>query len=274
MKIILDAGHGAGKEHNRGGLLFNEGDQNYKFSLTLKKALERYDGIEALLTRKNGNDNPSLRDRGRMYTGDLFLSLHSNAAQKSVRGCEIWESVKDRDHKLAEALVRTISTTLKTPNRGVKERFDGKHDWYGVLYFSKSTHSMIIEHVFHTNREDSEVYLAKQNELAEAMAKTIADYYQRKLKASNQAKARDSLNGLNDPKDYYHTQGIYLIKKDCNIHMKPQMSSRITGSVKKGDAFTIIEVKVKSDNSVAGKLKSGKGWITLKDTFVRRLKRI
>lgn len=273
MRIILDAGHGAGREHNRGGLLFNEGDQNYKFSLTLKKALEKYENIEVLLTRKNGNDNPSLRDRGRMYTGDLFLSLHSNAAQKSVRGCELWESVKDRDHKLAEALVRTISTTLKTPNRGVKERFDGKHDWYGVLYFSKSTHSMIIEHVFHTNREDSEVYLAKQNELAEEMAKTIANYYGKKLKTSSQERS-NNMSGLNDPKDYYHTTGIYLIKKDCNIHIKPQMSSKVMGTVKQGDAFTIIEVKVKADNSVAGKLKSGKGWITLKDTFVRRLKRI
>lgn len=271
MRIILDAGHGAGREHNRGGLLFNEGDQNYKFSLTLKKALERYEGIEVLLTRKNGNDNPSLRERGKMYTGDLFISLHSNAAQKSVRGCEIWESVKDKDHKLAEALVRTISTTLKTPNRGVKERFDGKRDWYGVLYFSKSTHSMIIEHVFHTNREDSEVYLAKQNALAEAMAKTIAEHYNKKLKSNGKKTDNDRVN---NPKDYYHTTGIYLIKKDCNIHAKPQMSSEIKGAVKAGDAYTIVEIKVKADNSVSGKLKSGAGWITLKDTFVRRLKRI
>ena len=37
MKIILSAGHGAGKDHNRGALYYNEGDNNYYYSLELKK---------------------------------------------------------------------------------------------------------------------------------------------------------------------------------------------------------------------------------------------
>ena len=42
MRIILNAGHGAGKEHNRGGIYFNEGDNNYLYSLVLKEELEKY----------------------------------------------------------------------------------------------------------------------------------------------------------------------------------------------------------------------------------------
>ena len=94
MKIILDAGHGQGSAHNRGSVIGNEGDNNYAFSLVLKKELEKY-GIQVGLTRLNPAQDPSLNARGAMAAGyDMFISLHSNAATASVRGTEIYNSVQ------------------------------------------------------------------------------------------------------------------------------------------------------------------------------------
>lgn len=177
MIVVLDPGHGAGKAFNRGGLLFNEGDQNYKYACVLKEELERY-GIIVRMTRSNIKDNPSLYKRGTMYSGDLFISLHTNAASRTVRGCEIFLSVRNENTALAESLCKGIAEYLGTPNRGVKRKYDGKNDWYGVLASSKSCKiSMIIEHVFHTNMEDSKVYLNHQRGLAQKTAGIIANYY-------------------------------------------------------------------------------------------------
>ena len=35
IKIMLDPGHGAGRNFNRGSVIGNEGDNNYKYSLVL-----------------------------------------------------------------------------------------------------------------------------------------------------------------------------------------------------------------------------------------------
>ena len=60
LKIILDAGHGYGPQHNRGAICYNEGDNNYIYSLVLKQELEKYKDVIVDLTRKDIKDNPSL----------------------------------------------------------------------------------------------------------------------------------------------------------------------------------------------------------------------
>lgn len=183
--IVLDGGHGFGKAFNRGGVLFNEGDQMFKYSLIQKKALEQYENVKVLLTRKTIRENPSLESRGKMYKGDLFISLHTNAfSNPNVSGTETFVSVRNSD-TLAKKINDTIVRTLGTKNRGVKRRkqSNGK-DWYGVLRNSVSDYSILIEHVFHTNRNDSKKFLDNQEKLAEEVAKTIANHYGLKRKDS------------------------------------------------------------------------------------------
>lgn len=195
FKLVLDPGHGGGAAHNRGGLLFNEGDQNYKFALEIQKAASKYKNVTTFITRRNINDDPSLSARAKMGNGsDLFLSVHSNASSSSAtRGVEMYGSVENKSQALAEDLTREISKKLSTPNRGVRYR-DGEtgritrtkpssgKDYYGVLRGNGSKEKYIIESVFHTNYQDSKVYLDNQESLAELFMQVIARHYNLKLK--------------------------------------------------------------------------------------------
>lgn len=178
IKILLDAGHGQGSAHNRGyvGTKWkNEGDGNYYYSLILKKELESY-GFIVGLTRNKISDNPSLSARGSMAKGyDLFISLHTNAG--GGVGVEIYEDVKARFTSLATNLCKIISSTLSTTNRGVKYRYSGNANWYGVLGSNKAKAGMLIEHCFHDNATDVKKYEDRANTLAKNMAKTIAQSY-------------------------------------------------------------------------------------------------
>lgn len=193
--LVLDPGHGAGAAHNRGGLLFNEGDQNYKFALEIQKAANKYQNVTTQITRKNINEDPSLRDRSKAgNNSDLYLSVHSNASSSSsTRGVEMYGSVDNKSQVFAEDLTKEISKMLSTPNRGVKYRdynsgritsskpSSGK-DYYGVLRGNGSKEKYIVETVFHTNYQDSKVYLDKQQDLAETFMKVIARHYNLRLK--------------------------------------------------------------------------------------------
>ena len=109
---------------------------------------------------------------------DLFISLHSNAAGSSVRGTEIWNSVKSPvPAKLASSLCASLAGVFGHRNRGVKYRKLGWTDWYGVLRSNRATYGMLIEHGFHTNQRDCWTYVNRREELAKATADILADWY-------------------------------------------------------------------------------------------------
>lgn len=173
MIIVLDAGHGAGKVHNRGATHYNEGDNNFYFSLELKKQLEAV-GHVVRLTRKHIGENPSFTTRGAYGMGaDLLLSLHSNAAAKSsVRGVEIWDSVTRRAPELPNKLCAVLAKQFDQPNRGLKYRksSDGGN-YYAILRRSQAKRSHIIEFCFHTNQQDCKFFRDHHY----AIAKTVVD---------------------------------------------------------------------------------------------------
>ena len=130
IKIMLDPGHGAGRDFNRGSVIGNEGDNNYKYSLVLKRELEKY-GFYVGTTRNSITDNPSLSQRGNMAKGyDLFISLHSNAANSSVRGIEIYGDINANSPVLMKNLCNNISKTIGTKNRGVRWRTRNPERFY------------------------------------------------------------------------------------------------------------------------------------------------
>lgn len=187
MKILLDAGHGAGSIFNRGfkqvdNLPYcNEGDCNFIYAKNyLKPALEKY-GIYVGLTRNDIKENPSLKARGEMGKGyDLLLSCHTNAANGVARGVEVWDSTNPAESckKLGDAICAAISKTLNTPNRGTKYRKDGRgRNYYGILRYGAAKKNMIIEHVFHDNLKDATIYRKNLDKVANAVADTIAGYF-------------------------------------------------------------------------------------------------
>lgn len=177
--IVIDAGHGAGKKHNRGSLCSNEGDNNYHYSLVLKKALEMIPGVKVILTRNKITDDPSLSQRGKLARdADLFLSLHSNGASASIRGTEIFDSVTKPNKALAQKLVNAISKAFNHNNRGVKYRKGSKGgNYYGVLAYCLAKSAMILEHGFHTNAQDCSFFKNNYEVLANLTANIIRDHY-------------------------------------------------------------------------------------------------
>lgn len=194
FKIVVDPGHG--EIDNRGGVLFNEGEQNYLFSqLFIKEAL-KYKDVEITTTRTRQSQNPSLTARAQAGVGaDLFLSFHTNAAPvsssydyRNIRGTETFSSHDSKNYQLGTHISGMISRLLNTPNRGLKftnysgqvftRPVPGSKDYYAVLRSpNTATDRFLIEFVFHTNLEDSRAYLNNQRELARDLMTTIANYY-------------------------------------------------------------------------------------------------
>ena len=181
LKVILSAGHGLGKDHNRGGVCYNEGDNNYFYSLALKEELEKYDGICVDLVRDKITDNPSLAERSAMGKGyDLYFSIHSNACDdNNVRGTEVWDSVERTNKVLAKEICDTTANLFGHNNRGVKYK-EGQtgYNWYGELRFNQAKSAMIVEHGFHTNVNDCNFFKNNHKVLAYAQTMVIAQHYE------------------------------------------------------------------------------------------------
>ena len=58
---------------------------------------------------------------------------------------------------------------------------------------------------------------------------------------------------------------IYKGKEGLNIRQEPNATSKIMGQVYEGGVYTIVEVK-----NNWGKLKSGLGWISLNEKYVKK----
>lgn len=232
IKILLAAGHGPGKVHNRGALYFNEGDNNYYYSLVLKKELETYTGIQVDLLRKNINDNPSLSARAKAGAGyDLYLANHSNATDKpSVRGTEVWDSVERPNKQLAKMLCDSTSSLFNHSNRGVRYKEGQKgYNWYGELRFNQAKSAMIIESGFHTNKEDCLFFKNNHKQLAVVQAREIASFYGLKKKVIKE-----------DKPHWAQVHYDNLVKKGVNIH-----ETRFNDKMTRGEFFALLDRMIK-----------------------------
>lgn len=188
FKMLISAGHGAGAAHNRGSVCSNEGDNNYYFSLELKKAMEQYENVQIDLVRNNISDNPTVAQRAAMGKGyNLYYSIHSNAAVNNpiVRGTEVWDSVEKPNKALAKAICDVVSELFGHNNRGVKYR-EGQPglNWYGELRHNGADSAIIVEHGFHTNQQDCNFFKNNHKKITEAVAEVIAKHYRLKKKSA------------------------------------------------------------------------------------------
>lgn len=202
IKICLDAGH-YGK-YNRSPVVpeYYESDMNWKLHILLKAELEKY-GIQVITTREDKSKDLGLEARGKASKGcDLFLSLHSNAADSeatkyAVVMHQVDDNCGDMDEKskaIAGLLAKTVGNVMGLPyqtwsTKSSSDR-DGngyKDDYYGVLRGAHTVHTpgVIIEHGFHTNTATAKWLLVEANlkKLAEAEAKTIAEWFNVKKSA-------------------------------------------------------------------------------------------
>lgn len=194
--VCLDAGH-YGK-YNRSPIVpeYYESDMNWKLQNLLKAELEKY-GIKVITTRADKAKDLALESRGKASKdSDLFISLHSNAANAETTkyvvamyqvddNCgEMDEQSKAFAAKIAKTVGEVMGLPYQTWNTKSSSDRDGngyKDDYYGVLRGAHTVHTpgVIIEHGFHTNTATAKWLLVEANlkKLVEAEAKTIAEWF-------------------------------------------------------------------------------------------------
>lgn len=190
---MLDAGHYGNYNQSPVYPEYYEAQQMWKLHLLLKKHLEKYDNVEVFQTRKEQKKDLAVAKRGECAKDcDIFISLHSNAANSSsVDRVDIFYSYQNLNNakNLAESLGRVIADCMGIETNNAKTRKSTQGDWeyYGVLRGAASVGCplyYIVEHSFHTNVESCKWLMSDENldKLAQAEARVIAEYYGLKLR--------------------------------------------------------------------------------------------
>ena len=187
MKICLDPGH-YGK-YNAGIIKgYYESEMNLKLAYKLKEKLEKY-GAKVFLTR-TGTEDLSLYSRGQAAVKndcDVFFSIHSNArsGDETHRGVVVYYSIFQPEHKgLMEELGRAAAGAMGSIFQGALTRKGNNGNWdYNTVIKSAVDGGVpmafLVEHGYHTNREDCAALMKDEvlEAIAEAEARILAEHF-------------------------------------------------------------------------------------------------
>lgn len=183
MRICLDAGHYGKYNRSPVDSRYYESEMVWRLHLLQKKYLEGY-GVEVVLTRESQAADRGLYERGAASVGcDLFISDHSNAADRqSVDYPVSYCAIDGKADEIGLALAQCVETVMETVQTARTEHRRGQNgDYYGVVRGATAvgTPGLILEHSFHTNPAATAWLLDDSNldRLARAEADTIAQYY-------------------------------------------------------------------------------------------------
>ncbi|MBQ0065522.1 MAG: N-acetylmuramoyl-L-alanine amidase [Firmicutes bacterium] len=206
LTVCLDPGHGA--EDSGAVSVYGTYEKTYtlKVATFLKQFLEEYEKVHVVMTRYDDSINPSLSERAQIaaqHGADLFVSIHFNAYNGTMRGAEVYYPNANYRPDLGEqgkAVAANIEKELiglGLTNRGIKIRVidqydpewrdyaypDGSYaDYYGVIRHCKKLGipGIIVEHCFIDNRNDFDAYMNSDDKLislAQADCQGIVETY-------------------------------------------------------------------------------------------------
>lgn len=187
---------------------------------------------------------------------DIDLSIHLNAYQKAkkdgkVKGVECWcyNSSSTAAKTIANRICKNIAG-LGFTNRGVKF-----NSGYYVLR-NTNAQAIIIECFFCDDEDDVLLYKkVGYDAIGKAIAEAVVN------KKISTASAGSAAGG---------TFIVRIIADELNVRSGAGLDYKVNQVVKKGEAFTIVDVKG-ADGITWGKLKSGAGWISLNSKYVTRI---
>ena len=197
--IVLDPGHGGDADSKRGfygtGEDRNEGINNFKTCVAIKKYIEERYLADVKMTRSSVEDYP-WPGRGDMFPGaDLFYSRHSNAFNGAVRGSEVLVGTGSPEaSKLASALCAKMSELFNHNNRGL---ING--DSYVVIKEAKAAGAkmaMLAEFGFHDAKLDADFMITNRDLIAAWEGELIAQH----LKLETIPKETVLSSGVEPPK--------------------------------------------------------------------------
>ena len=186
MKILLIAGHG-GNPYDAGACAngYKEAELTREFVKLLKPILSNYAEVDIADTSKNWYEH-LVRNTFNFKLYDYVLEIHFNACVNDTKGngqttgTEMYVTKSEKGCAVEEKVLKHISA-LGLKNRGVKPQN------FRVISRVKSqgVSSALLEICFIDDLDDMRIYLAKKKEVAEAVAKGIAEGFNLKAKETN-----------------------------------------------------------------------------------------
>ena len=245
IKILLDAGHYGKRNRSPVVPAYYESVQMWKLHLRLKDALEAY-GFTVGVTREKETDDLEVTKRGRMAKGyDLFLSLHSNAADdRSVNRVSVYRAYDNLNNAelLGRQFADTVARVMQVSGGETKTRRGSRGEYYGVMRGARAAGCplyYIIEHSFHTNEYAANWLLDDDN--LERLAQSEADVIRKYYGADDDASLRGDVNGDGklDATDYFMAKRAVL----GTLELTPEEAARAdvdgNGVVDAADYFAI-----------------------------------
>ena len=186
MKLLIIPGHGAGDPGAVSiidGRTHREAKETRAVVSALREALTGYSGLEVTVYPENKNafedgQYGSMSQQIYFTDFDLVIEVHFNSAAKDLRGdgrttgTECFVPSAETDTALETAICENISA-LGLRNRGVK-----KYNWAVINRARKAgCHACLLEVCFIDDKDDMAVYLAKKTEIAQAIARAVAETY-------------------------------------------------------------------------------------------------
>ena len=186
-KVVLDPGHGNQSNNQSPDGTYSEPEFALDMAERMRAILTRH-GVAVTFTR-TGTNNPT----GKADTNDLqyrcdvanaikdldlFVSLHSNAAGSGWGSARGWEIYASSPGDTAGRNIAAKAIAKRVREAGVTVHGEAvKHERFYVLK-NTTAPAVLIEHGFHTNKEDAALLKSAdyRKKLAVAQCKGILDY--------------------------------------------------------------------------------------------------
>jgi N-acetylmuramoyl-L-alanine amidase len=136
--------------------------------LQMHGATVRMDGTDA-----TNLDRDTAIMRARECTG-LKLDIHFNAATGTATGTEAFSDKAEKE--IAQELAQAVSEVLGIPLRGEKGwkgRTESQHGARGLAWLDRLQRSVLLEVCFMDNDAEIKKYLARMDDVAEAIANVL-----------------------------------------------------------------------------------------------------
>ena len=254
--LVLDAGHGYNTPGKRTPDGIREWSLNDKVADKITSKLKDYEGIKVVRTDDTtGKTDVSLSARMRKVAQlepDLFISIHHNA---NTSNWGSWTGVEAYAHPQSpagdKALAKKIASALSAET-GLKNRGSKVADFQVLRECPVSVPGVLVEGGFMDSTIDNPVLTSSkgQEAYADAIVKVVVEFFKLKKKPEP---AKTFL--------------VEIICPSLNIRKNADFDSKVMGTVKDGQVFTIVEQK-----NGLGKLKSGAGWISMNSRYVKNAK--
>ena len=254
MKILLISGHGDG-DPGTSSKFGVEATETVVMVQKIKKILENYAQADLYPTNRN-----AFKDLGKgccqvnFGDYDYVLEVHFNscvndlAGDGKTTGVEIYVTTAERTVGVETKIVEKIAA-LGLKNRGVK-----RENWRVIARAKASgTSSALLEVCFIDDKDDMQIYTAKKDQIAAAIATAIAEQFGLKKSGNNGNQGNKGI-----------TVGSTVMIKDGAVYggLSSARGKTVPATQRGGKRHTVDKIQVNNGVQEA-RLKEIKSWVAV-----------